>query len=182
MARKLPKIISNEEFEKLLKAVDKVKYVTKKSRRQYKLAMLLAGEAGLRISEILGYERKDGKLIPKLTKDKIEVASIRIESGKGQKDRVVPRPKRLNDKAVKMLPLTIQRRALQHFITKLGKDIIGKDMSFHTLRHYFCTECIRKGIPLHQVQMFAGHSRLDTTGIYLHADPSEALKKYQEVF
>jgi len=35
---------------------------------------------------------------------------------------------------------------------------------------------------LHQVQMLMGHSRLDTTGIYLHANPKEAIDKAQELF
>ena len=180
--KKLPKIISQEEFEQLFSAVQKLEKKAGSKRRirlrEYRLAMLLGFEAGLRISEIVGLEDRVPPLIP----SKVEVSSIRVESGKGKKDRIVPRPKRFNENAKGMMPLKIQRRALQHFITKLGKDVLDKDITFHTLRHGFATMLLEKGFQLHEVQMFMGHSRLDTTGIYLHASPTRALDKYKEVF
>ena len=167
--RKLPKIITQEEFEKIIKA---------ETNKEYRLAYLLGFEAGMRISEILGLK---GRIEP-LTRDRVESASIRILSGKGQKDRIVPRPKRLNDTALNMLPLRIKRRALQYRIKKLGQQCIGKDITFHTLRHGFGSHLAGLGMPLHQIQMLMGHSRLDTTGIYLHANPKETIEKAQELF
>jgi len=40
----------------------------------------------------------------------------------------------------------------------------------------------RNGRPLHEIQMLMGHSRLDTTGIYLHANPRQAIEGAQNVF
>jgi integrase len=61
MAKKLPKIISQEEFEKLFEAAErKYKNASKKRKpvfKQYMLAMLLGFEAGLRISEIVGIKK-----------------------------------------------------------------------------------------------------------------------------
>lgn len=182
MPKKLPQIISNEEFETLFLSIDKVKRIPKNKLRQYKLAFLLAGEAGLRISEVVGYERKDGTQIPILTKDKIESASIVIKGAKGKKDRIVPRPKRMTQKAIDLLPLTIQRRALQNFTTKLGKDVLGKHITFHGLRHSFASHLINSGRPLHEVQMLMGHSDISTTGIYLHANPVKAIEGARESF
>ena len=199
MAKKLPKIISEEEFLKLHDAAKKIESKSKKRKhtiREFRLAMILGFYSGLRISEIVGFEDRDKTLasrhgkgptqiiwrVPKLTKDNIEDSHIRINSGKGQKDRIVPRPRLLNQNAIDMLPLKIGRRSIQRFITKLGKDVLGKEISFHTLRHGFVTLCIEKGMDLHEVQMFAGHSRLDTTGIYLHANPKKALDKYKDLF
>jgi integrase/recombinase XerD len=169
MARKLPKIINQEEFEKLFK--------TEKDKK-FKLAMLLAFEGGLRISEIVGLEGR----VPALTKSNVESSSIRIVSGKGKKDRIVPRPKRLNETAKNMLPLKIPRRTLQYRITELGKKILEKHITFHTLRHGFGSHLAGKGRPLHEIQMLMGHSRLDTTGIYLHANPIKAIEGANEVF
>lgn len=169
MARKLPKIITRQEYMKLMKA---------EKDKRVRLAMLLGFESGMRISEIVGLP---GKIKP-LTADKVEPSSIRIESGKGEKDRIVPRPKTFNDGAKKMLPLKIARRTLQRKVTILGKNVLNKHITFHMLRHGFVTECINRGMPLHEVQMFAGHSRLDTTGLYLHADPRKAIERYEEVF
>ncbi len=179
--KKLPKIISQEEFEKLLKeTLRREQKITprRKRLRQYRVAMLLGFEAGMRISEIVGFKDK----VPALTKDNVESASIRILSGKGSKDRIVPRPKRLNQTAIDMLPLQLKRRALQDFVTKLGKNVLNKKISFHTLRHGFASHLLNSGRPIHEVQMLLGHSRLDTTGVYLHANPIKAIEGAREIF
>lgn len=183
MARKLPKIIVQEDFEKLFDAATKIEYETKskvkKERiKSYRIAMLLGFEAGMRISEIVGY--KD--IVPALAKENVESAQIRILSGKGQKDRIVPRPKRLNEAAVGLLPLKLKRRGLQLFVTNLGKKVLNKEITFHTLRHGFGSHLAGSGRPLHEIQMLMGHSRLDTTGIYLHANPKQAVDGAREVF
>jgi site-specific recombinase XerD len=181
--KKLPKVISQQEFEKLFAEAKKIEDKTKskfhkKNYRQYRVAMLLGFEAGLRISEIVGY----GDKVPPLTKSRIEGQRIWVASGKGGKDRPTLKPKRLNEKAMNMLPLKIKRRALQHFVTMLGKKVLKKDISFHTLRHGFGSHLANQGRPLHEIQMLMGHSRMDTTGIYLHANPEKAIKGAQEVF
>jgi len=169
MAKKLPKIMNQEQFEQIFKA---------EGDKETKIAMLLGFEAGMRISEIVGYRDK----VPPLSVEQVESSSIRILSGKGGKDRIVPRPKRLNQTAVKMLPLKVSRRTLQRRVTALGKRIIGKEITFHTLRHGFGSHLADSGRPLHEIQMLMGHSRLDTTGIYLHANPSKAISGARDVF
>ena len=177
--KKLPKIITDEDFDNLWKGIDKVKRINKTRLKKYKLAILLGAKAGLRISEIVGFKDR----VPELTKDKIDIQghTIRIESGKGRKDRIVPLPKEFNQAHLSLLPLKIDRRALQFFITNLGKKVLDKDISFHTLRHYFGSKCAER-MPLHEVQMLMGHSRLDTTGVYLHANPKRAIENAREVF
>jgi len=80
------------------------------------------------------------------------------------------------------LPLKIKRRALQYQITKLGKKVLNKKITFHTLRHGFCSHLANSGMSLHQIQILAGHSNLQTTGIYLHANPQASIEKAQELF
>ncbi len=177
MGKKLPKIIIQEDFEKLFKAVGKSK---RKDKKQIMLSMLLGFEAGMRISEIVGFKGKN--IIQPLQKDQIESAAIRIIQGKGKKDRIVPRPKRLNENALKLIPLKIQRRTLQRVTTEFGRKVLNKEITFHTFRHGFCSHLAGSGRPLHEVQMLAGHSRLDTTGIYLHSKPKKAVDAAREVF
>lgn len=173
MARKLPKIINQEEFEKIFKA---------EKDKRIKLAMLLGFEGGMRISEIVGLGGKNGWKINPLTKDRVREASIFISQGKGKKDRIVPRPKRMNSNAIKLLPLTVSRRTLQRRLTELGKKHLEKHITFHTLRHGFATHLIEQGRPMHEIQMLTGHARLDTLSIYLHANPSKAIDGAREVF
>ncbi len=198
--KKLPKIITQEEFELLLKEADKLEKKTRsklkrRRLRECRIAMLLGFEAGMRISENVGYKgvskrtnKKTGIVvvkkieIPALTKENVESASIRILRGKGGKDRIVPRPKRLNQTAVDILPLKLKRRALQDFVTKLGDKVLKKQITFHTLRHGFASHLLNSGRPIHEVQMLLGHSRLDTTGVYLHANPVKAIEGARDIF
>jgi site-specific recombinase XerD len=175
--KKLPKIITIEEFNKMLETIEKEKPC---SFKEYELAMILGFKAGMRISEIVGFKDR----VPKLTADKIDLQAhtIRIESGKGEKDRVVPCPKEINERAIKLLPLNLSRRSLQDFVTKLGFRVLNKKISFHSLRHGFGSHLANSGRPLHEIQMLMGHSRLDTTGIYLHANPKVAIDNARELF
>lgn len=229
MVKKLPRIISQEEFEKLFEEVIKLESKAKKKShkeriKEYRIAMLLGFEAGLRISEIVGLRKEisscckahiiekrekinDKKILNKycskcnsiittkqiirsktewdiypLTKEQIEVSSIRILQGKGKKDRTVSRPKRFNKSAIDLLPLNITRRALQFFIVKLGKKVLNKSISFHTLRHGFATHFYNKTKNILGLQQQLGHSRTDTTSIYAHINPEETIKQVQDVF
>ena len=186
MARKLPDIITKEEFEKLIdynisqEKKSKVQ-VFKLRLAQYRVSMLLGFESGLRISEIVGYYNKGEIIIPPLTKENVQDKWIKVK-GKGKKERVTRKPKRLNAKAVSLLPLKIKRRSLQHYTTVLGRKVLDKHITFHTYRHGFCSHLANEGMPLHEIQMLAGHSRLDTTGIYLHARPEGAIKRADDIF
>ena len=182
MVNKLPKIITQDEFEQIFKYTLK-----QKKRKPYAVAMLLGFEAGMRISEIVGLKSLISPdlsaNIPALTKSNVDMQSNQIRiMGKGQKDRIVPLPKRFNNAALNLLPLKMSRRSLQRWVTNIGEKVLGKHITFHTLRHGFGSHLAGMGVPLHQVQMLMGHSRLDTTGIYLHANPKEAIERARDVF
>lgn len=180
--------------------------ITGQKLKQYLIAICFGFGAGMRISEILGlektqsYERKNAKgelikktiitEIPPLSPHQIEENFVRVLGGKGKKDRIVPLPVKIFRKAgitrselIRNLPLDkISYRTTQMFITKMGKKILHKNITFHQLRHGFATHALESGLDIHQVQMLMGHSRLDTTGQYLHANPKKILDKYGEVF
>lgn len=176
MTKKLPKIITKEEYEKLLDYTLKQK---KRHSKHYALCMMLGFEAGLRISEIVGH----GTKLTPLSSYSIDPQqnTIRI-TGKGGKDRIVPLPKRVSSKAIELLPIQLTRRAIQKYITYIGQKVLQKKISFHTFRHGFGSHLAGAGRPLHEIQMLMGHSRLDTTGIYLHANPKKAIEGAREVF
>lgn len=170
MATKLIKIISPEEFQKIYRA---------EKEKEYKLAYALAYGSGLRISEIIGYKRKDGKEIPALTKEQIDLKThqIKVIGGKGMKDRITITSPLLTENHLNLLPLKIPRRTLQYHFTKHALDVLGKKMSFHTLRHGFGNYQVNiLNTPMPMVQQTMGHSRLDTTGLYTKANPKQVIE------
>jgi len=60
--------------------------------------------------------------------------------------------------------------------------LLNKKISFHSLRHGFGSHLASMGRPIHEIQMLMGHSRMDTTGIYLHANPKAAVEGARELF
>lgn len=171
---KLIKYINEEEFDKLF---------SKEKKREYKIAYLLAFGCGLRISEIIGFKRKDGTEIKPLGPEQINIKekSLRI-MGKGGKERIVPLFPGFKEEYLKLLPLKIKRITLQTHFSKLCKKVLGEKRNFHQLRHGFAVASVKRGIKLPFLQMALGHSRLDTTGIYTAAAPEDMLADYKKVW
>lgn len=188
MAQKLVTYIELDEFKKVLSA---------EKDRKFKLAYCLGMGSGLRISEIIGYkgisrkkDKKTGEIkeekieIPRLTKDKVDLERHQIRIlGKRGKERITVTSPYLNKTNIQLLPLKIPRRTLQARFTRLCKRVLGKDLSFHSLRHGFANYMVNeKNIPLPMVQQMLGHSRLDTTGIYTKANPKKTIETAWEAF
>jgi len=173
--------ISFEEFQKLYKAC---------KDKDLKLAMLLGFGSGLRISEIIGFQRKfqfkkkikseDNSIIPSLTADKIDLDKhqIRIDEAKGGKWRITVTSPALKPEHLKLLPLDIPRRTLQYRFEMLCKEVLNKKMSFHILRHGFGNYMVNVlKLPLPMVQQYMGHSSIAVTGIYAKANPEAAVQE-----
>ena len=173
--------ISFEDFQKIYKAC---------KDKKLKLAMLLGFGSGLRISEIIGYQRKfkfvkqiksvDNSFIPALTKDKVnlEKHQIKIDEAKGGKWRITVTSPALKPEHLKLLPLKVNRRTLQNRFYALCEKILNKRMSFHILRHGFGNYMVNVlKLPLPMVQGYMGHSSIAVTGIYTRANPEEAVNE-----
>lgn len=166
--KKLPVAISEEEFVKLIKAT---------SKEHHKVAFLLGFGSGLRISEIVNLKPQSIN---------IEGRSIFVEQGKGSKDRIVPLAKGFKEAHLKLLPLSIGKRALEKAFRSAANKAKLLDskptLHFHSLRHGFATLAVSNGIPIHHVRTLMGHSNISTTNVYLEANPKDALKSYEELF
>ena len=172
---KLITYIKEDEFTQLLKA---------EKKREFKLAYLFGFGSGLRISEIIGYKRKDGKEIQSLMPNQVDVQAktIKIIGGKGLKDRIVPLFPNFKEDYLKLLPLKIKRSTLQAHFKTLCKKVLGRDCHFHELRHGFGVASTIKGVPMPFLQQALGHSRLDTTGIYTMSSPEEMKKAFSKAW
>lgn len=191
MTSNLITYIKEEEFDKLLKA---------EKKREFKLAYLFAFGSGLRISEIVGYKRKfrtklnkeskiveefsDVQEIQPLQSSQIDIGmhTIRVIGGKGMKDRIVPLFVGFKKEYFKIMPILIKRSTLQAHFKVLCKKVLGRDCHFHELRHGFAINNKNKGVGISDLQRALGHSRLDTTGIYLTSDPQDMLKAFDKAW
>lgn len=172
---KLIEYIKEEEFEKILHA---------EKKKNFKLAYLLAFGSGLRISEIIGYKRKDDKEIKALEPSKIDIPAheIRIIGGKNMKDRIAPLFPNFKEEYLKLLPLKIKRSTLQAHFKITAKKATGKNLHFHQLRHGFAEASIKAGVDLNSLRQALGHSRLDTTQIYLSSNPEDMKNKFRKAW
>jgi integrase len=161
---KLPKSLRPQDFIELVQSIPREDEISR-------TAFLLGYGAGLRVSEV-----------PALKKHNI-TERILIEDAKGGKDRVVPLPKGWKQWMTSLLPIKISERSLQRRFKRYSKKAkLNPDFTFHSLRHGFATRLLQSGVPINQVQILMGHSDISTTGVYLRANPEDALKSYEEMF
>jgi len=116
--------------------------------------------------------------------------SINIKNSKGRKNRVVYFNenlrellylyRKLNGKYISALVRgshgkRITKCSLQNIISKIFKEskTYRKNLTLHSLRHTYAERLRRKGIDLPTISKLLGHSRLDTTDIYLHVNKDD---------
>jgi integrase/recombinase XerD len=164
-AKKLPVVLSKAEVARFLGAVDNLKH---------RMVLTVCYATGLRISEAV-------RLTPAAIDSKRMV--IRVEQGKGRKDRYVMLPPTLLDMlrdywkrthpgewlfpgrspGQPVHPLTINLTC-REVARRCG---IGKPVAPHALRHAFAVHLLEAGTDLRTIQLLLGHRNLSTTAQYL---------------
>ncbi len=175
--RKLPDVLSFEEIEQLIGAID----LSKPEGGRNKAILEVMYSSGLRVTEAINL---------KISSLYLDVGFIRV-IGKGDKERLVP----IGSDAIKYIKLykeTIRvhqapakdcedilflnnrgkalSRVMIFYIIKnlIQKTGIQKTISPHSFRHSFATHLVEGGADLRAVQEMLGHESITTTEIYTH--------------
>jgi integrase/recombinase XerD len=175
LGHSLPKVLSEEDVEKLINAPNTKEPIGLRDRAM--LELLYA--CGLRISELIN----------------LDVLNLNIRQGvakvlgKGGKERLVP----IGDQALDWISnyltygreqlITDNKKSPYLFLSNRGtgmtrqafwyriklyanKSGVDRSLSPHTLRHAFATHLLNHGADLRTVQLLLGHTSLSTTQIY----------------
>ena len=174
---RLPIVLSREECKRLFDYTQNVKH---------KAALLLIYSAGLRVQEIS---------LMKLTDVDAQRKMIYVKNGKGRKPRYVPLSLRLLNTLVPYIEKYRPRVYLFNGKTPgtpFGKTALSLAMRnaikrarikkegacLHTLRHSFATHLLEDGLDIISIKELLGHSRIETTLVYLHVADYDKGKKH----
>ena len=189
LGKYLPAVLSVEEVDRLIAAVDLDSAFGKRDRAMLETLYGL----GLRVSELVS----------------LGISSIWTEQGfvsvigKGDKQRLVPLGGMARDAIRDYLevrgPAADRESSDILFLNRFGRALtriavfkmikayavkagISKEISPHTLRHSFATHLIENGADLRAVQEMLGHESILTTEIYTHIDSSTWQRNILEHF
>jgi site-specific recombinase XerD len=170
LPRTLPVILSRTEVARLIEAAGNLKHQT---------ALSVAYGAGLRVSEVVALKVGD------IDSQRM---TLRIEQGKGQKDRYAMlspvllgrlrawwRVARAQGKMPDggwlfpgLNPFNpLSTRQMERAIHAAADAAqIDKRVSMHTLRHSFATHLLEAKVDIRVIQVLLGHKKLETTALY----------------
>ena len=166
-AQKIPELLTRAEVRQIIEACENDKH---------RMMLLTCYGCGLRVSELvhLKVHHIDG-----------ERQLLRIEQGKGNKDRMVALSTTLLNQLrhywlvyhpsswlfpssytpKRYLGITSIQKVYTQSKNKVGIQKVGGS---HGLRHAYATHQLEQGLPVHQLQHQLGHRQLQTTLRYVH--------------
>lgn len=165
-ARQLPVVLSQEEIMAFFDYIPGMKY---------RAALMVCYGAGLRVSEAVALKVGD------IDSQRMV---IRVEQGKGAKDRYAMLSPRLLEVLRRYWRAFPSREYLfpswrqHHHMCTTALQVacreaalragLSKRVTVHTLRHSFATHLLENGTDIRIIQVLLGHSRIDTTARYVH--------------
>jgi site-specific recombinase XerD len=167
MPSKLPEILSRQEVERMIEHT---------VRPMHRALLMTAYGAGLRVNELVHLKNTD------IDSQRM---SIRVEQGKGRKDRYTLLSPRLLEELRRYWtthpsgpwlfpsPNNIERpvttnAAWQAYAAAKRRAGITKQGGIHALRHAFATHLLEAGTDLYTIQRLLGHAHIHTTMRYFH--------------
>jgi site-specific recombinase XerD len=165
-AQRIPELLTRREVGRILAACENPKH---------RMLLTTCYGCGLRVSELVALRVRhiDG-----------ERRLLRVEQGKGAKDRQVVLSERLLEQLRRYRPrdwlFCNERRdtpldigtAQKIFQSAKLRARIEKVGGIHSLRHAYATHQLEAGLAVHQLQRLLGHQDLHSTLRYVHWVPN----------
>ncbi len=181
--RKLPYVPSEDEVQSFYTVVWKSKNMT------HIIILKTFLYTGIRVNELVGIKLNDVQL---------EQCQIRINNGKGGKDRIVPFPKTFKEalaihiekmtaaKAVYLFESSWKKKYTDRGIRKVLSSYSEKagfkqNIYPHALRHFFLTWLKKQGLDDALIQPYSGHKTRQSLEVYSQLTIKDAQEKYDEV-
>ena len=166
---RLPVVLSHEEVVQFFDYVPSLRY---------RAALMICYGAGLRVSEAVAVKVSDLDSKRML---------IRVEQGKGRKDRYAM----LSPRLLEVLRVYFRAARPKGYLFpswRTGRHLnaaslqqacrdawlrsgLRKRVTVHTLRHSFATHLLENGTDVRVIQVLLGHSQIDTTARYTAVTP-----------
>ena len=180
--KRLPVIPTEEEIKKYYEAVWQAKNI------EHMVMIKILLYTGMRVSELIKVKINDVDF---------EGCQIRINQGKGRKDRVVPFPAPFRE-ILSMYVMQIQKkkaaylfesswkkaysdRGIRKILTRYTQAAgIESSVSPHKLRHFLLTWLKKQGIDDALIQPYSGHESRQSLEIYSRLSIKEAQQEYNE--
>jgi site-specific recombinase XerD len=168
----LPRYLTAVQYQQLEKVVQEETNQNLPEDRFNRAWFYIMAHAGLRLSEVRNLRLDDCDLIGK---------RLRVSSGKGNRDRVIPMTDRLASTLQAYLAvrepvpsnhLLIYRQSpvkgtlIPDRLERWGKEAGIQPMTPHRLRHTLATMLINQGMPIASLQKLLGHQDINKTMIY----------------
>jgi site-specific recombinase XerD len=165
-SRQMPVVLSRQEVAALLASVENLKH---------RALLSTTYATGLRLSEVLHLRVSD------IDSQRM---TVRVEQGKGRKDRYVM----LADRLLGELREYVKQYRPKHWLfpgQRLGTPLssssaqivfrraverigLTKPVTFHSMRHAFATHLLESGADIRRVQVLLGHRSVVSTQVYTH--------------
>ncbi|MCA9775129.1 MAG: tyrosine-type recombinase/integrase [Candidatus Eremiobacteraeota bacterium] len=180
-AKKLPELLTDDEMKCFCEAV------REENHRVHTVMIKLLIYTGVRNSELANIQIDDVD---------VKRERIRIDQGKGKKDRYVPFPSSFKGELAQYIMSQKARRAhylfethrndkfttrwIREIVSRYGKEAgIEKRVYPHLFRHHLLTHLARHGIVDSKMQLVSGHSDRKSLSVYQDLSLGDVAEEYQ---
>ena len=173
----------SENVERFIFSQDQIQALYQVANLEERTILNIGYGCGLRVQEMSDLNKEDIRFSENL---------VIVQKGKNSKRRLIPISEKLaeelqeyleksvhktneflvNNKMRRMCVNTINTRLKTLILkTEFGKKLKKEELNrigIHNLRHSIATHLLQNGMKLEQVQVFLGHSNVESTEIYTH--------------